>query len=600
MDSIVYTDAKNRIVRALARITLFVKASTDYEKDTSNVAKRAKVGQMLCEINEIRRCVETDIQLMETAVAQNTAPLDVTDNTCSCSLIDSFDTLYYDLAAFADVHNISLFPKTDVSKVNVTTVNNSMGYNNLSMVQLPKRKFPTFSGNITEWQGFEDLFQSIISHAPTLPDVERFEYLKTSLSGEALSLISHLALTAANYTSAWAILRARYGNKRDLARVHLDALLTPYEIKGNDAQSIKTMINTILEHTSALDNLQFLTRQWSPILIHIFEKYLDYNLRARWEQFVGDRHNPQIDEFIEFLRSHVRAAEVHSLRTISTRSTMKPQISSPISNSKPRQNFQQKVMTTATSHVNNVSCPLCKRSHPIRRCEVFSNNSPNERFNLIKTHRLCINCLGSGHSAATCPSKYRCQTCNRSHHSLLHFGTPPSKSENSASTSLMSSESPSPSTTSLIVRGHSQNIVLLSTVRVNVLSATEKRHTLRALLDSGAQASFITDKAIQTLMLPRQHSSVNINTFASTSSSRVRGKSTISLSPHNQLTPTFSLDVLIVPTITGPSPSVQITTGHWSHIQNLNLADPLYNIPGSIDLLLGADIVPSILQSGQR
>lgn len=99
------------------------------------------------------------------------------------------------------------------------------------MFQLPKRKFPTFSGNIVEWQGFEDLFQSILSHAPELPDVERFEYLKTSLEGEALSLVSHLAITSGNYISAWDILRSRYGNKRDLARTHLEALLKPHIIK---------------------------------------------------------------------------------------------------------------------------------------------------------------------------------------------------------------------------------------------------------------------------------------------------------------------------------------------------------------------------------
>jgi len=72
--------------------------------------------------------------------------------------------------------------------------NQSGGFGNLSNYQLPKRKFPTFSGFITEWQGFEDFFTSILSHAPDLPDVERFEYLKTSLEDEGLSLIAHLPL----------------------------------------------------------------------------------------------------------------------------------------------------------------------------------------------------------------------------------------------------------------------------------------------------------------------------------------------------------------------------------------------------------------------
>jgi len=212
--SIGYIDAKARVVRAISRTTTFIKASVDFNNDKASAGKRAKIRQMLSELMDIRQHVEDDIQIMESAVSQKIAPIDVTDNQCSTKLIETFDTMYYELAAFADVHS---FPM-NTSTANISTLNQSTGLNSLSMFQLPKRKFPTFSGNIIEWQGFEDLFQSILSHAPELPDVERFEYLKTSLEGEALSLISHLSLTSGNYLSAWEILRSRYGNKRDLAK----------------------------------------------------------------------------------------------------------------------------------------------------------------------------------------------------------------------------------------------------------------------------------------------------------------------------------------------------------------------------------------------
>jgi len=181
----------------------------------------------------------------------------------------------------------------------------------MSAFQLPKRKFPVFSGVLTEWQGFEELFKSILSHASDLPDVERFEYLKTSLSGEPLSLI-FLSLTSTNYNSAWKILCDRYGNKRDLARIHLDALLAHKIVKSNDAASIKTQINTMLEHTAALDNLGYVTRQWSPLLVHIVENHLNYELRARWELVMGDNYFPQLTELIYFLRSHLWSAEIYS------------------------------------------------------------------------------------------------------------------------------------------------------------------------------------------------------------------------------------------------------------------------------------------------
>jgi len=138
-------------------------------------------------------------------------------------------------------------------------LNQTLDSNALSHYQLPKRNFLTFSGILTEWQGFEDLFKSILLHAPDLPDIERFEMLKTSLRGEALLLVLHLPLTSTNYNKAWDVLRARYGNKRDLARIHLEAFLAPHTVSCNDASSIKTLLTTIFENTAALDNLYFVT-----------------------------------------------------------------------------------------------------------------------------------------------------------------------------------------------------------------------------------------------------------------------------------------------------------------------------------------------------
>lgn len=167
---------------------------------------------MLLELNELCQTSEEDLRVMEGAVSQHLAPAEISDNRESLKLSSDFDNLYYELAAFADVFSFPLSPI--VTACNRSMQNSSANTTTLSMYQLPKRKFSTFSGLLTEWQGFEDLFQSILSQEPDLPDVERFEYLKTSLVGEPLTLTSHLPLTSSNYTKAWEVLRSRYGNKR--------------------------------------------------------------------------------------------------------------------------------------------------------------------------------------------------------------------------------------------------------------------------------------------------------------------------------------------------------------------------------------------------
>jgi len=210
----------------------FAQASIDYNNDRTNAGKRAKIVKMISELTPLRTAIEDDIQRMESAINSDTAPEDVTDHSESQSLITSFNGLYYELAAFADVHKLTISPSMDVATSSFTNPNSSV--QNLSAFQLPKCSFPIFSGVMTEWQSFDDLLNSILSHAPDLPDVERFEFLKMSLKGEALSLVSHLALTATNYASAWKILRSRYGNKRDIARIHLDALLARQTVKANE------------------------------------------------------------------------------------------------------------------------------------------------------------------------------------------------------------------------------------------------------------------------------------------------------------------------------------------------------------------------------
>lgn len=116
-----------------------------------------------------------------------------------------------------------------------------------------------------------------------------------------------------------------------------------------------------------------------------------------------------------------------------------------------------------------------------------------------------------------CRSKYRCQTCNKSHHTLLHFDSLPSLKPGSSThlDQLVSSDWPptNSNTTSLVVRGQPKRTVLRSTMWLDVVAHDGSHQLMRALVDSGSQARFITEKSACSLMLRRSHSSVTISTF---------------------------------------------------------------------------------------
>ena len=66
-------------------------------------------------------------------------------------------------------------------------------------VKLPKIDFKKFSGELLLWPEFWDSFDSAINSNSSLSSVDKMNYLKAKLDGEAAQVISGLALTNVNY-----------------------------------------------------------------------------------------------------------------------------------------------------------------------------------------------------------------------------------------------------------------------------------------------------------------------------------------------------------------------------------------------------------------
>ena len=83
-------------------------------------------------------------------------------------------------------------------------------------VQLPKLEIVKFDGDIINWQSFWDQFDSAIHSNDRISDVNKFAYLQSYLSEDAISTISGLSPTSLNYREAIDILKQRYGNTQVL------------------------------------------------------------------------------------------------------------------------------------------------------------------------------------------------------------------------------------------------------------------------------------------------------------------------------------------------------------------------------------------------
>ncbi|XP_048477852.1 uncharacterized protein LOC105387623 [Plutella xylostella] len=72
-------------------------------------------------------------------------------------------------------------------------------------VKLPQLELPRFDGDVRQWPAFKNIFYASVDSAD-LPTVNKLQYLKSALTGEAAGLVNSLLITEENYTKALDIL----------------------------------------------------------------------------------------------------------------------------------------------------------------------------------------------------------------------------------------------------------------------------------------------------------------------------------------------------------------------------------------------------------
>lgn len=132
--------------------------------------------------------------------------------------------------------------------------------------------------------------------------------------------------------------------------------------------------------------------------------------------------------------------------------------------------------------------------------------------------------------------------------------------------------------------------MLLSTASILVEDSNGHVQTVRALLYSAIQSSFITETCINTLGLTRIKSTVKIQALAGTLVPKIRGIAKILMRPMAQGSLSLTIDVLILPRITGLIPSKKVWKADSPYITSIKLGDSNYHEPQTIDVLLGADV----------
>ncbi|XP_076302048.1 uncharacterized protein LOC143220244 [Lasioglossum baleicum] len=176
--------------------------------------------------------------------------------------------------------------------------------------KLSRIDVPIFSGNRLAWENFRDMFESLVISNATLTNVERMHYLKISLTGEALELVSNIRIAEANFSHAWKKLTDEYENTRLLIATHLNAITDIPVMKFESADGLRALRNTVNSSIDALKNLGRPVDKWDDWLVHTLSKKLAPRTRQEWQLQLGESYDPpSFDQFIAFIAKRRRGLD---------------------------------------------------------------------------------------------------------------------------------------------------------------------------------------------------------------------------------------------------------------------------------------------------
>lgn len=452
-----------------------------------------------------------------------------------------------------------------------------------SVTKLPPIPIPKFNGNVEQWSSFHDLFNSMVHNKNNISNVQKMHYLRACLEGEAENLIRSYNVTDANYEEAWDVLNQRYNQKRIIINAHMDKFLNLSKSVTESADALRHLVNTFTDAVRALKALNEPTNGWPYLIVFLLVSKLDPKTKHDWEMTLGGNDIPTFEQLVTFLERRYRALEANG-KSSSSSSNTKLQRITPVNNSR-LVNTQRSFSTTTKS---KAVCLLCKGDHYIFSCPDFILLSPGERYNQATVLKLCFNCLRADHHTKVCENG-TCRKCGGRHHSLLHY-----------------KNYQGPQTTSTTQAAHlgtniNDHQVLLATAIAHTIDINkDHQHQLRILLDSGSQCNFVTESFVKRTGLLRSKAHLPVSGVAKTAAGTTRGHVEFYIKSHQNIGQPILIQAFILQCITGYLPNNFINKNQINFLAKIPaLADPHFDTPGEIDVLLGSRILGSLLLDGK-
>ncbi|XP_070068037.1 uncharacterized protein [Drosophila takahashii] len=335
-------------------------------------------------------------------------------------------------------------------------------------------------------------------------------------------------------------------------------------LNEEDGQALKDLQSTIQGCLTALAHSKISTENWDCLLVFLCSSRLPKLTLSLWEESLSSKSDiPTWDEMNTFLGDRYRTLEaIEDMKpSHSNNSTIKSQ---PVS--RKLNSFEAKVVTKPKN------CDLCsKESHPVRLCQRFLQMSVDARANYIKKKQLCLNCFARGHQ-------------------LREFQNPAVQGAANGSENLHGVQN---------YFATCARAVLLGTAIIDICHLGTN-YRARALIDSGSEATFITERLFNLIKLPFRLIQAQVSGLNQTVSAQATRLCHFSIRAPNKPGLQLETAAYVLPELAGKLPSYPIPRDSLTDLPAIPLPDSTFLESSQIDVLIGADILPSVLLSGTR
>lgn len=317
---------------------------------------------------------------------------------------------------------------------------NAQDQRRVQTVRRLQAKIEPFGGNVDDWPNFKTKWVEFYHNSNDLSALELFMKLDEFIipQSDAYNLIvSYDRAIDGAYDDAWKELCSHYDNPRLQVDGTIAKLTRMVEIKDRREHYLRayTTINTFVH---SLPRMQVDVSTWDPIVVHLVERKMYDEVMNKWQRARAPREIARLEPLVNFFRKEIDRADAPTNGNANNRDQSRerrrqqqpqPQrgqqpnrgpsnqnnqrngqqqnvqrqppngSSQPSSNSRPRQDDQAGAAGGAPLRLRSavqkvLKCTICNsEAHKTYVCPTLTKAELNERLQMVRARKLCINCI---------------------------------------------------------------------------------------------------------------------------------------------------------------------------------------------------------------